>query len=336
MRPIRPARLIGGAVYAEDAPIYIGPTQLHRGVDLSSGRPMVVMVREPGEHKGPPQERFDLFERAMVDRSKMAGSPVPRLLHCFGRKGRVLAVVEEYVRGAQLADVLDALLPGGVQLPVELALALCRPLLRLWVAAESASPAIRFYLDPCRILVEPTGNVRMLPEYVEERPDSEATEALARPVAYLAPEQIQGREADARSGVYTFGVLLSEVLLGSHPLAGGGRALPDLLAEHELPSLQKRRPTLPASLAAFIDRCVARDPAQRFASFAELVQHFTAVQAQHPPTGPADIAAYLQRMAPGPMRQELPPIMDARSWEPLANSGYDEVSLPAPPAGTGA
>ncbi len=333
MKPIRPARLIGGAVYAEKSPIYVGPTELRRGVDLSSGRPIVVMVREPSEAGGSRSALFALFERAMINRSKMAASPVPRLLHSFGHRGRVLAVVEEYLRGAQLADVLDALLASGTQLPVEIALAVGRRLLPLWVAAESASPPIRFYLDPCRIVVERSGEIRVLPEYAEERAGlvADATETMAGPVDYLAPEQLLGKESDARCGMYTFGILLYELLTGSHPAtAGANQSSPELLAKPaELPSIQLQRPELVASLVVFIDRCVARAPGDRFVSWRELAQHFASVQTQYPPAGSADIARYLQQVAPAQLGQEPPPIMDASVWGTLSHSGYEEVPLHA-------
>jgi serine/threonine-protein kinase len=335
MKPIRPARIVGGAIYAEKTPIYVGSTELRRGVDLSSGRPIGVMVREPSEHRGPQSELLAAFERAMINRSKMAGTLVPRLLNSLGRKGRVLAVVEEYLPGAQLADVLDALLVPGVQLPIEIALAVCRPLVPLWVAAESASPPIRFYLDPCRVIVDPAGGIRVLPEYAEERARQAAdasSEVVVGPVPYMAPEQLLGQDADPRSGMYTFGILLYELLTGAHPGADTHGALseaPSKIARAELPLITLRRPNLNPNLAEFIRRCVSSEPSGRFTSWRELTQHFAAVLAQHKSAGPADIVRYLQEVAPAQLRHEPPPIADASVWGTLTHSGYEEVALPA-------
>ena len=334
MKPIRPARIVGGAVYAERDPIYVGPTELTRGIDLSSGRPHAVMIREPGEYGGPQSELFDLFEWAMVDRSKLAGTPVPRLLHSFGRDGRVLAVVEEYLRGVQLADVLDALLSRSAQLPVEIALLVARPLLPLWVAAESASPPIRFYLDPLRIIIDPSGGVRFLPEYAQERARQVAGAAVGittGAIAYMAPEQIRTSATQVRSGMYTFGVLLYELLTSSHPVAGADRSMLEMLskmAQEDLPRITLRRPGLIVSLVEFIERCTARDPAERFTDWRELSQHFAAMQAQYPAAGPADIVSYLQKVVPAQLHQEPPPLVDASVWGRMHDSGYEEVSLP--------
>ncbi|GIV60773.1 MAG: hypothetical protein KatS3mg043_1862 [Rhodothermaceae bacterium] len=93
---------------------------------------------------------------------------------------------------------------------------------------------------------------------------------------YMSPEQADGRPMDGRSDLYSVGVVLYECLTGEVPFERGGEsltALTDLLRrilEEPPPSLRSRRPEVPAWLAEVVERCLAKDPNDRFARAAEL------------------------------------------------------------------
>jgi eukaryotic-like serine/threonine-protein kinase len=90
-------------------------------------------------------------------------------------------------------------------------------------------------------------------------------------VDYAAPEQIQGRSADARTDVYGLGCLLFFALTGRPPYAG--ETLEAKLWAHlsEAPPAPSRlRAGVPAAMDAIVTRALAKDPAERFASAGEL------------------------------------------------------------------
>src|ERR1700723_835338 len=94
---------------------------------------------------------------------------------------------------------------------------------------------------------------------------------------YVCPEQIDDREPDARGDLYSLGVVLYEMLCGTLPFSG--KTLADILAAHRTAPL----PRLPAHLAPYqeiIDRLLAKDPKNRFASAADFLDALDALRAE--------------------------------------------------------
>jgi len=88
---------------------------------------------------------------------------------------------------------------------------------------------------------------------------------------YMAPEQLWGREVDARTDVYAIGMTLFECLTGEVPYLG---SYPDVLVQvsnaTEPPSVRAKRPDVPPALALVIETALEKDPSARFQSAAEL------------------------------------------------------------------
>jgi Tol biopolymer transport system component len=90
-------------------------------------------------------------------------------------------------------------------------------------------------------------------------------------VAYMAPEQALGRPTDARADVFSFGVMLYELVTGVRPFQGTETAetIAKVIAGNFDPPAVVR-PDTPAALGAVIARCLRKDPADRYASAREL------------------------------------------------------------------
>lgn len=96
--------------------------------------------------------------------------------------------------------------------------------------------------------------------------------ALGTP-AYMAPEQVACDTVDARSDIYSLGIVAYELLAGSHPFAG--KTNQQMLAAHvvEAPvALATRRHETPNALASLVMSCLAKEPADRPATAAELLR----------------------------------------------------------------
>ena len=90
--------------------------------------------------------------------------------------------------------------------------------------------------------------------------------------AYMAPEQLNGKPADARSDVFAFGVVMYEYASGVHPFdADSLLAVAARVLQSEVAPLDERCPALSPALVGVIERCLRKAPADRFASAGEIV-----------------------------------------------------------------
>ena len=81
---------------------------------------------------------------------------------------------------------------------------------------------------------------------------------------YMAPEQIEGREADARTDIFAFGAVLYEMLTGVPPFRGSPANVLGAILKEEPPSLGEVLAHAPPALDHLVRLCLAKDPDNRF------------------------------------------------------------------------
>ncbi|KAA3632147.1 MAG: hypothetical protein DWP97_11640 [Calditrichaeota bacterium] len=88
---------------------------------------------------------------------------------------------------------------------------------------------------------------------------------------YMAPEQLEGSEADTRSDIFSFGATMYEMATGAKAFGGGSQAsLIASILKEEPRSVSEISPLLPPILEQTISQCIAKDPEQRWQSVADL------------------------------------------------------------------
>ena len=102
-------------------------------------------------------------------------------------------------------------------------------------------------------------------------PNLTAQGTILGTLQYMAPEQLEGRQADARTDIFAFGTLVYEMLTGKQAFEGRSQAaLIAAILEREPAPVSTFNPVSPPTLDAVLKRCLAKDPDQRWQSAADL------------------------------------------------------------------
>ncbi|MFL6196005.1 MAG: protein kinase domain-containing protein [Thermoanaerobaculia bacterium] len=191
--------------------------------------------------------------------------------HDFGEIDGIPYISMEYVRGVTLRYMLDQ----TRRLPYSAGLRLAKQLCAGLAAAHSVGVLHRD-IKPENLILEPTGNAKLMDFGIARPIDRVApgqTQAgfIVGTPHYLAPEILQGREADPRSDLYSCGVVLYEIFAGTLPFEGPTAM--EIMVKHlreEPPPPSTRWKEIPPALEAAILRCLRKDPDERYRSIAEL------------------------------------------------------------------
>jgi serine/threonine-protein kinase len=183
--------------------------------------------------------------------------------HDFGEADGLRFLTMEYVPGITLRSILDRM--GALALAPGLLIAkqLCHGL-----AAVHQAGILHRDIKPPNIMVLPDGVVKLMDFGIARA--AEGADAIAQGVQavgtpyYMSPEQALGGELDARSDIYSVGVVLYELFSGTRPI--GGRDPGEVMRRHvsiEPKPVTMLRPDLPELLALSLMACLAKDPARR-------------------------------------------------------------------------
>ena len=135
-------------------------------------------------------------------------------------------------------------------------------------------------LKPGNVMVTPKGRVKVLDfglakllKPVNAETTGTLTEAVDQPgtLPYMAPEQLQGETADARSDIFSFGAVLYEMATGMRPFRGEGlsRLMDQILRQPPVPP-RAVNPRISVELERIVLKCLEKDPEQRYQSAKEI------------------------------------------------------------------
>jgi serine/threonine protein kinase/Tol biopolymer transport system component len=221
--------------------------------------------------------RFDREARALA----ALNHPGIVSIYAIETEGGQPFIAMECVEGRVLTDVIPK---GG--LPLDRLLAMATQVAGA-VAAAHTHGIVHRDVKPANVMVGPRDVVKVLDFGIAKALDANASRATAETVApaqditgegrivgtvaYMSPEQAEGRAVDARSDIFSLGVLFYEMAVGERPFKGDTSlsVLSAILRDTPRPLLEVN-PSLPRELARVVRRCLAKDPDDRYQSAADL------------------------------------------------------------------
>lgn len=228
----------------------------------------------------------------------------------MGEEEGELYIAMEYIPGRDLREVLQVCRESDYALPVPVAMFLVAEVCKGLAYAHRKTNAqgqpldiIHRDISPSNILISDEGEVKIVDFGIAKatsRMSKSITGRLQGKFRYMSPEQAMGREVDARSDIFSTGVVLYELLTLQRPFESE-RDLEtlELVRSHEPPRPSVLRPEIPAEVDAIVMKALAKDPRERFAQVDELEKAIlTWLYSERGGLTSAEVAAELGRVFP--------------------------------------
>ena len=257
-----------------------GMGEIYKALDTRLNRTVAVKVL-PSSKSGDPDRRRRFLQEAQA--ASGLNHPSIITIHDVVSEGDTEFMVMEYVKGKTLNDLIPK---GGLRVPLVIKYALQ---MADALSAAHAAGIVHRDLKPANVMVTESGLVKILDFGLAKLtdpgpvPDDDKTRTIANSspltvegsilgtVSYMSPEQAQGKKVDARSDIFSFGAVLYEMATGQRAFDGESSlsTLSSILRDDPKP-MSEVAPDVPPVLESVFQRCLRKNPDDRWQSMKEL------------------------------------------------------------------
>jgi eukaryotic-like serine/threonine-protein kinase len=288
---------------------------VYRARDTRLNRDVALKVLPPALVSDPARrERFVQEARA----ASALEHPHIGVIHAIDEVDGVSFIAMELIRGEKLSDVLargPLTPPRALELAVEIAEGLAR---------AHDKGVVHRDLKPANVMLTEDGHAKIIDFGLAKLVDALSGDSggqtvlkaetdpgmVLGTVTYMSPEQARGAKVDSRSDVFSFGIVLHEMLTGRPPFRGHtGIDTMHAILHDPVPALPALGGTVTGDLQRVLDKCLAKDPDERYQGMRDVVVDLRAARRRLDSAAHATAAGAVERTMGSPQG-----LMRARTW----------------------
>jgi formylglycine-generating enzyme required for sulfatase activity len=299
-----------------------GMSAVYRAYDPNLRRPVAIKLIH--SHLSADPEFIGRFEAEAAAVAQLRHPNIVQVFD-FNHDGDTYYMVMEYLPGESLQERLKALRGEQKRFPLTTTATIIATVADA-VAYAHERGTIHRDLKPANVMLTPQGQPVLTDFGVAKIIGGQhhtATGAVIGTPAYMSPEQVRGEALDGRADIYSLGVMLYEMASGRPPYEGESAMTVMLKQVNEpIPDIRQQVADVPQGLVDIIDKAMAKDPAKRFQSAAQLAAALRSMV--NNPNRPLNLAA----AEPSATMTETPATLLQTGAEPRPRGAGDAPRTP--------